>query len=66
MNIEITSIAGAGDINHERVVMKVNATADNTGVYAIFEGDIGEKGFVVAGKIDNTYWFTNVEVRPGD
>jgi hypothetical protein len=63
--VQITSVAGAGDIAQERLIMKASGQ-DDMGLYAVFNGKISDKGALVAGNVQDAYWFMNVKVNDGD
>jgi hypothetical protein len=64
MTVQITSIADAGKLDKERVVMKVSSDDDMTSyaVFAAFSGDMG----ALSGNIPNAYWFQAWQVKRGD
>lgn len=64
MKLKITSIAGAGDPEKERVVMKANEDLDLTN-FAVFGCRVSDSGFY-AGNVPFAYWFATKDVKKGD
>ena len=64
MKIEISSVADAGTLNKERVVMKATG-ADDIGDYAIFNC-VTQEDRVASGDVPYAYWFMDMEVNAGD
>lgn len=65
MNLEFSSIADAGTLGDERIVLKATAKFDLTR-YAIFACVTSAEGKVAGGDIPHVFWFWSKEVNPGD
>lgn len=65
MNLELSGVRDAGDIERERVVMTAAADVD-VGDYAIFNCELGKTGKVLAGNVRDVYWFMNKKIKKGD
>jgi hypothetical protein len=63
MRLEIVSIKDRGELERERIVIKVNAE-DDVGKYALFCVKQNDKG--LTNKIFGAYWFPDNPVEPGD
>jgi hypothetical protein len=61
MNLKIISVEYPGDLERERLILKA-AEADNLGDYAIFQGTLDDSGLIMAGRINNAYWFNVQEI----
>src|SRR5438552_3732291 len=64
MKATLRYIRDAGDIENERVVIRVDATA-NIGHYLLGDTDFQEDGTVVA-SLRAVYWFPDTTVSAGD
>ena len=65
MKFEITSIADAGDLQKERVVIKAKE-GDDIGSYALFRTTKADETSVHAGSLPNVYWFDDRKMKTGD
>jgi hypothetical protein len=65
MSFDITSIADAGDIDRERVVIKATTDGD-IGRFAIFCAKRSSTGVALSGNVPKTFWFTDQKVKAGD
>lgn len=65
MNVQILRVVDKGNINSERIVLKILAN-DNIGHYAIFRSGINSSGTGITNKVYSTYWFPDSQVRAGD
>lgn len=65
MKIELKSVEFPGSLERERIVLRAN---DETNIsrYAIFTGEVGDKGELLGGPIENAYWFGTQPMKPGD
>jgi hypothetical protein len=64
MNVEISSFADAGNIQKERVVIKVLKDLD-IGDYAVFCSAVSAAGNATSG-LQKAYWFPDGTVKSGD
>jgi hypothetical protein len=65
MKLEFSSVANAGELKSERIVLRASADAD-VGLYVVFRG-INKNGTSVAGgSQEQTYWFPDQKVKAGD
>ena len=65
MNLEITGVQNAGDLERERVVLRASDDLD-IGRYAVFMGKSGADGNVLSGHVPAAYWFPNKKIKSGD
>lgn len=64
MTIEIQHVKDAGNLNKERIVLKVTAS-DDIGRYILFDTTYYDNG-TVSNEIRHSLWFPNKEVNSGD
>jgi hypothetical protein len=65
MSLVISSVANAGEVDRERVVMKASADID-IGKYALFCCKRSGETSVNDGAIPAAYWFADKTVKAGD
>jgi hypothetical protein len=66
MTLEIAKIEDQGDLERERIVLRVTADAD-IGWYAVFRCTTNPDGKgILGGPISHVYWFANKKVKNGD
>lgn len=66
MNLEITGIEDAGDMERERVVLRAKTDTD-LGEYAIFMGKgASDDGSFLSGHVPSAYWFNKRSIKAGD
>jgi hypothetical protein len=66
MSVEITSIAGAGDLDRERIILKALAD-DEIGDYIVFRTRAAsDDGKPLSTNIPNAFWFPNLKIKKGD
>lgn len=65
MKFKIASIANAGDLERERLILRATANGD-IGEYAVFRANAAPDDEALAGDIPNAYWFANREIKKGD
>jgi hypothetical protein len=64
MTIEIRHVKDAGNLNKERIVLKVTAS-DDIGRYILFDTTYYDNG-TISNEIRHSLWFPNKEVNSGD
>jgi hypothetical protein len=65
MTVKFSSIADAGNLDKERVILK-SESPDNLGRYALFRANASSDGKALAGDVPHVYWFADFNVKPGD
>jgi hypothetical protein len=65
MNIEFSSIANAGNLDQERLVLRVTGD-DDLEYYAVFQCNTSSDGSALAGNIPLVFWFSGKKVKAGD
>jgi hypothetical protein len=64
MSLELRSVAAAGDLEKERLVLKALSDTD-VGDYAVLWSGIGNSGGPTSGR-KRAFWFPDIKVKAGD
>lgn len=65
MNVNISRIIDRGNIDNERIVIKILSATD-IGRFAVFRTGKNNNSTVITNKVYNTYWFPDGPVQTGD
>jgi len=65
MNLEIRSFAKAGEISHERIILKALTDLD-IGEYAVFRSGVGSNREEPTSGRKIAFWFPDEKVKAGD
>lgn len=65
MSLRISSIAGAGDFDKERLIMRAGTDLD-IGGFSLFCCKVVSENQVDSGDVACAYWFEDYEVKSGD
>jgi len=63
MKMKVTAFRDVGNLDKERLVMRVDAPC-NVGEYLVMQADF--EGGMVMNKVHDTYWFPDTPVQAGD
>jgi hypothetical protein len=64
MNITITGIRSPGELNDERLIMRVLSPVVEVGRYAVFRAEVEDES--VTTNVSNVFWFPDGTVKKGD
>lgn len=64
MNLKISGVRNAGELNKERLVLKV-LKDDDIGYYLVLDSTFTSDGSI-SNKVRHPYWFADKEVKSGD
>lgn len=65
MSLLLEAILSAGDLEHERVVLRIKQEEIEIGDYAILSVH-ADGEYIFGGNIFRGYWFADITLKPGD